>query len=104
LKYELICFISFLSIIWLSSPHKSAAKDLTITKISRIKQKLSRNKSLLTDKIYKGNHISFISLLLGHCYTLSRSENAFYYLVYSVRSAIKRVIFRFAIFGIFDGP
>jgi hypothetical protein len=91
--------------VLLSGPYKGAACDATIAKESGITLVLQESgECLLADKMYKHDHISFITPLSGHRYTLSQSENAFNYLIYSARSAVERIISRLSIFGIYDVP
>ena len=105
------CQVSNCLLYWLSSycfsfwPYKGAANDATIAEASGIKDLLSQeSECLLADKMYRHDHISFITPLSGHRYSLSSSENAYNYLIYSARSAVERIICRLSVFGIFDVP
>jgi hypothetical protein len=105
LKYQIVCSIGCPCIVSLSGPYKGAANDATIAEASGIKMKLHEaGECLLADKMYKHDHISFITPLSGHWYTLSNGENAFNYLIYSARSAVERIISHLSVFGIFDVP
>ncbi len=104
LKYEIVCSIGSPKIISIKGPFKGAANDATIADISGIKDLLGPHECLLADKMYRHDHLSFITPLQGHRYTLPNDENAFNYLVYSARSAVERIISRLAVFGIFDVP
>ena len=103
IKYKLVCSIGEPRIIWLSGPYKGAARDSTISEYSGIKTRL-HGECLLADKIYKGDHISFITPLPGHRYTLPHEDNALNYLIYCARQTIERIIQRLSTFGIFHGP
>ena len=104
-KYQIVCSIGCPRIVSLSGPYKGAANDATIAEASGIKDLLSQeSECLLADKMYRHDHISFITPLSGHRYSLSSSENAYNYLIYSARSAVERIICRLSVFGIFDVP
>ena len=100
-KFEIICSIGTPRIIWLSGPYKGAANDATISQMSGVKNLLV-GESLLADKSYKGDRISFITPLFGHRFTLDSGQNAYNYLIYSARQSIERVISRLSVFQIFN--
>ena len=101
IKYEIICAIGSPKIIWLSGPYRGAASDPTISKKSGIKHHLHQNEAILADKLYRGDHHSFITAISGHHYSLSHEERAYNFLIYSARSSIERVIQRVTCFGVF---
>jgi hypothetical protein len=69
-----------------------AASDPTIAMQSSIKTMMLPNKTLLADKIYQGDCLHFIVPLTGHQFALDQEEQAYNYLVYSVRQSVERVI------------
>ncbi len=89
-KYQIVCSIGCPQIVSLSGPYKGAANDPTIAEVSGIKDLLSEeSECLLADKMIQHDHISFITPLSGHQYSLSSSENAYNYLINSARSAVE---------------
>jgi len=60
-----------------------------LQKKSGIKRHLHQSEALLSDKIYRGDAVSFITAFSGHRYSLSPDQCAFNYLIYSARSAVE---------------
>jgi hypothetical protein len=102
IKYEVICAIGNPKIIWLSGPWRGTASDPTIANQSGIKRLLHENEALLSDKIYRGDKISFITAVPGHTYNLDDEEKAYNHLVYSARNSVERLIHRITSSGIFQ--
>ena len=84
IKYEITVAIGVPKIIWISGPWRGAASDPTIATQSGILVKIGRHESLMTDKIYRGDHFSFLLPLPGHRSSLPSEDNTYKYLIYAV--------------------
>lgn len=101
-KYEIVCAIGIPKIVWLSGPWRGTASDPTIANKSGIKRHLHENEALLSDKIYRGDKIHFLTAVPGHTYVLESEEKAFNFLIYSARNSVERLIHRITSSGIFQ--
>jgi IS5 family transposase len=98
LKYEVALSIGNPRIIWVSGPHKNS-HDATIARSSQILTNLVEGEKLMADKAYRGDEIHFICPLSGSKRNLPREDRARNYMIYSVRSAVERIIRRVKVFG-----
>lgn len=94
IKYEVGLSLGYHHIVWVSGPWKGAASDPTIAKTSGIKDHLLEGKSIMADKIYKGDKEVFLCPFSGHRYSLDDSMKEHNFEVYSARQSVERVIRR----------
>jgi hypothetical protein len=102
-KYEIGISFGLRHICWISGPWKGAASDPTIAIASGLKAQLGPNECAMTDKIYRGDRMSFLCPISGHCYVLSDDQKAFNFLLYSARQNVERVIQRVRVFSVWEG-